>query len=134
MLFWPQLQASDSVLLRDLLGRKPSPIELDRAALEIARLEYPDLQGGDAIAALDRYAAMIADRAQDLSDGQRFVETASAYLFEELGLKGNDEDYYNPDNSYLNRVIERKLGIPITLSVIYIEVGRPGLRSITRFR
>ena len=124
MLFWPQLQASDSVLLRDLLGRKPSPIELDRAALEIARMEYPELHGGEAIAALDRYAAMIADRAHDLSDGQRFVETASAYLFEELGLKGNDEDYYDPDNSYLNRVIERKLGIPITLSVIYIEVAR----------
>lgn len=124
MLFWPQLQASDSVLLRDLLGRKPSPIELDRAALEIARLEYPELHGGEAISALDRYAAMIADRAQDLSDGQRFVETASAYLFEELGLRGNQDDYYNPDNSYLNRVIERKLGIPITLSVIYIEVAR----------
>ena len=124
MLFWPQLEASDSELLRDLLGRKPSPIELDRAALEIARLEYPNLDGGPVIAELDRYAAMIADRAEDLSDGPLFVETANAFLFEELGLKGNYEDYYNPDNSYLNRVVESKLGIPITMSVIYIEVAR----------
>jgi regulator of sirC expression with transglutaminase-like and TPR domain len=114
----------DSQLLRDLLGRKPAPIDLDRAALEIARLEYPDLDAGHAIAALDHYANAIADRAHDLSDGERFVETANEYLFQELGLLGNYDDYYNPDNSYLNRVIELKLGIPISLSVIYIEVAR----------
>jgi regulator of sirC expression with transglutaminase-like and TPR domain len=111
-------------LLRDLLGRRPSTIELDRAALEIARLEYPNLDAGPTIAELDRYAATIADRCQDLSDGPQFVQTANRFLFGELGLKGNDDDYYNPENSYLNHVIESKLGIPITLSVIYIEVAR----------
>jgi hypothetical protein len=81
MLFWRLLEASDSELLRDLLARRPSPIELDRAALEIARLEYPDLDAGRSIAQLDRYASLIADRARDLSDGPRFVETANAFLF-----------------------------------------------------
>ena len=118
------MEASDAELLRDLLARRESPIELDRAALEIARLEYPDLDAGLAIGELDRYAATIADRAHDLSDGPRFVETANEFLFGELGLQGNDDDYYNPDNSCLNRVLESKLGIPITLSVIYIEVAR----------
>jgi regulator of sirC expression with transglutaminase-like and TPR domain len=118
------VEGPDAQLLRDLLARRESPIELDRAALEIARLEYPDLDAGRAIGELDRYAATIADRAHDLSDGPRFVEAANEYLFGELGLHGDDDDYYNPDNSFLNRVIERKLGIPITLSVIYIEVAR----------
>ena len=131
MLFWRLLDASDSELLRDLLGRKESPLELDRVSLEIARLEYPDLNAQHAIGELDRYALGIAERAQDLSDGERFVETANAYLFGEVGLRGNDEDYYNPDNSFLNRVIETKLGIPITLSVIYIEVARRLAKPVT---
>lgn len=118
------MEGADAQLLRDLLARRESSIELDRAALEIARLEYPDLDAGRVTGELDRYAADIADRAQDLSDGPRFIETANQYLFREVGLQGNDDDYYNPDNSCLNRVIESKLGIPITLSVIYIEVAR----------
>jgi regulator of sirC expression with transglutaminase-like and TPR domain len=113
-----------SRLLRDLLGRRPSTIELDHAALEIARLEYPDLDAGHFIGELDRYADAIASRAEDLSDGPCFVRAANAYLFGELGFKGNDDDYYNPDNCHLNRVIESKLGIPITLSITYIEVAR----------
>jgi regulator of sirC expression with transglutaminase-like and TPR domain len=108
----------------DLLGRRPSRIELDRAALEIARIEYPDLDVDDCITQLDRHALAIAERARDLSDGQSFVEAANQYLFVEAGFRGNNEDYYNPDNSCLNRVLETKLGIPITLSLIYIEIGR----------
>lgn len=124
MLSCERVAASDSQQLRNLLGRKPSTIELDRIALEIARLEYPDLDAGRIVGELDRYAFTIADRARDLSDGERFVETANEYLFVELGLSGNYDDYYNPDNSFLNRVIESKLGIPISLSAIYIEVAR----------
>ncbi len=110
--------------LRDLLGRRPSRIELDAAALEIARVEYPDLDAIAEIARLDYYAFEIAGRARDLSDGASFVEAANEYLFGELGFRGNETDYYNPDNCCLNRVIETKLGIPITLSIIYIEIAR----------
>ena len=115
---------SDTQTLLDLLGRRSSAMELDRAALEIARIEYPDLEAADCIAELDRHAWAIAERAGDLSDGQRFVETANSYLFGEAGFQGNEEDYYNPDNSCLNRVLQTKRGIPITLSVIYIEIAR----------
>lgn len=110
--------------LVDLLARRPTEIELDRVALEIARIEYPDLDANAAIAQLDHHAFAVAERARDLSDGQSFVEAANEYLFGEAGFRGNDEDYYNPDNSCLNRVLETKRGIPITLSVIYIEVAR----------
>jgi regulator of sirC expression with transglutaminase-like and TPR domain len=110
--------------LLDLLGRRPSRIELDRAALEIARIEYPDLDAGFCITQLDHHALAIAERARDLSDGRSFVEAANDYLFVEAGFRGNDEDYYNPENSCLNRVLETKRGIPITLSVIYMEIAR----------
>jgi regulator of sirC expression with transglutaminase-like and TPR domain len=116
--------APDAPSLLDLLGRRPSAIELDRAALEIARIEYPDLDPNRYIAELDRHAAAIADRAHDLDDGERFVETASAYLFGELALRGNQEDYYNAGNTCLNRVLDTRLGLPITLSVVYMEVAR----------
>jgi regulator of sirC expression with transglutaminase-like and TPR domain len=99
-------------------------MELDRAALEIARIEYPDLDAAASIAELDRLAWAVAERAGDLSDGRRFVEAANSYLFGEAGFCGNENDYYNPDNSCLNRVLETKLGIPITLSVMYIEIAR----------
>jgi regulator of sirC expression with transglutaminase-like and TPR domain len=110
--------------LLDLLGRRSSAMELDRAALEIARLEYPDLDAAAYIRLLDDYASAIADRARDLSDGERFVETANAWLFGELGFQGNQDDYYKADNSYLNRVLDTRVGIPISLSMVYIEVAR----------
>jgi regulator of sirC expression with transglutaminase-like and TPR domain len=119
-----KVEVSDTELLKDLLARRPSAIELDRVALEIARLEHPELDAGRFIAELDRYAFEIAVRADDLSDGPRFVEAANDYLFRELGLRGNNDDYYHPDNSCLNRVIESKQGMPISLSVIYMEVSR----------
>jgi len=110
--------------LRDLLGRRPSRIEIDSAALEIARIEYPDLDAGACIAQLDNHALAIADRARDLSDGRGFVEAANNYLFREAGFRGNEEDYYNPANCCLNYVLESKLGIPITLSILYMEIAR----------
>lgn len=115
---------NDAQALRDLLGNRPSLIELDRASLEIARIEYPDLDADACMFELDRHALAIADRALDLSDGRSFIEAANHYLFVEAGFRGNDEDYYNPDNSCLNRVLETKRGIPITLSVVYMEIAR----------
>jgi regulator of sirC expression with transglutaminase-like and TPR domain len=113
-----------SPALLDLLARRPSGIELDQASLEVARVQYPDLGVVSYVRALDHHAANIADLAGDLSDGERFVETTNRYLFGELGLRGNNEDYYNPENSLLNRVLDTRLGLPITLSVIYMEIAR----------
>jgi regulator of sirC expression with transglutaminase-like and TPR domain len=110
--------------LVDLLGLRPSRIDLDRAALEIARIEDPGLDADHWISELDHHALAIADRADDLCDGRSFVSAANEYLFVEAGFRGNHEDYYNPANSCLNRALETRLGIPITLSVIYMEIAR----------
>jgi regulator of sirC expression with transglutaminase-like and TPR domain len=110
--------------LKGLLAGRDDEMELDRAALTLATIEFPALDFGPSLVALDRFANDIADRCSDLSDGREFVRVANQYLFQEIGLRGNADDYYNPHNSCLNEVLNGRLGIPITLSVIYMEIGR----------
>ncbi len=114
----------DRAALVELLAGRPSDLELDRAALEVSRIECPDLDAERAVAQLDEHALAIAERADDLSDGRCFVETANAYLFGAAGFRGSETDYYNPANMCLNSVMETGVGIPITLSVVYMEVAR----------
>jgi len=108
-----------------------SGVALDAAALEMAAIERPDLDPAPYLAMLDRIASELDTRLgrQAGSDGPRFVRIANEYLFRELGFRGNDSDYYDPRNSCLDVVLDRRTGIPITLSVVYIEVvrrlGRP---------
>ncbi len=110
--------------LKGLLAGRDNDMELDRAALTLATIEFPDLDFRPSLRALDRFANDIAHRCSDLSDGREFVRVANQYLFEEIGLRGNSDDYYNPRNSCLNEVLSGHLGIPITLSVIYMEIAR----------
>ncbi len=111
--------------LKGLLAGHDDTMELDEAALNLATIEFPDLDFRPSLVALDRFANDIADRCTDLSDGREFVRVANAYLFQEVGLRGAAaDDYYDPRNSCLNRVLDERLGIPITLSVIYMEIGR----------
>lgn len=109
--------------LKTLLAGDDS-MDLDVAALNLATLEFPDLDFTPTLSALDRFANDIAERCTDLSDGREFVRVANEYLFQEVGLKGNADDYYNPKNSCLNEVLNGRFGIPITLSVVYMEIGR----------
>lgn len=112
------------VELKELLAGLDESMELDRAALNLATIEFPALDFTPTLKQLDVYASQIADRCRDLSDGREFVHVTNEYLFREVGLKGNSDDYYNPRNSCLNQVISERMGIPITLSLVYLEVGR----------
>jgi regulator of sirC expression with transglutaminase-like and TPR domain len=98
-------------------------IPLDEAALAIAAEEYPDLDAGKTLAALDSLAARVGERVGDLRPPLRVLQAMRA-VFREDGYQGNEKDYYDPRNSFLNEVVERKLGIPITLSLLTIEVAR----------
>jgi regulator of sirC expression with transglutaminase-like and TPR domain len=111
-------------LLSDLLTNEGSAVQLDVAALEIATLEHPGLEFGPWIERLDRMAVEVANRTLDLCRGEAFIAAANKYLFDELKLRGDDSNYYDPRNSCINDVLERRVGIPITLSVIYIEIAR----------
>jgi regulator of sirC expression with transglutaminase-like and TPR domain len=96
-----------------LVARPPGEVDLAEAALVIASAAYPGLDIRRWLRALDRLAAGISG----LADLRR-------RLFDELGVRGDTEGYYDPDNSFLHRVLERRRGIPIALSVLTIEVGR----------
>jgi regulator of sirC expression with transglutaminase-like and TPR domain len=105
------------------VSQPDADIDLARAALLIARSEYPGL---DVDAYLARLAAL-AERAISVcqaADPLGRLHRLREYLFEEQGFAGNMEDYFDPRNSYLNDVLDRRLGIPITLSLVLIEVGR----------
>ena len=99
-------------------------IDLGHASLLIAREEYPDLDVGRYLSRLDGMAADIARRLKDGEGPRSRVAHLNRLLFEEMGFQGNREEYFDPRNSFLNDVLDRRIGIPITLSTIYLEVGR----------
>ena len=113
----------------NLIARPEEDLDLGRAALLVAGEEYPNLDVNAHLRRLDGFAEAVRQRAPD---GMPVVERAGhvgSYLFGELGYRGNADDYYNPDNSYFNRVLETQTGIPITLSLLFLEVARRvGLR------
>ena len=98
-------------------------LDLGQAALLIAQEDYPDLEVRPYLARLDELAA----RAGGVTDGRGPEEASAAlvsFLFKDEGFRGNEDNYDDPRNSYLNEVLDRRLGIPITLAVVAIEVGR----------
>jgi regulator of sirC expression with transglutaminase-like and TPR domain len=110
--------------LRQLLEDDPVRGRLDHAALELATIQFPDLPPQPFLDQLNDLASRLGDRLRNFNDGRDFVETAQRYLFGELGFHGNEEDFFDPRNSCLNQVLERRTGIPIALSVLYMEIGR----------
>src|SRR5271154_322237 len=109
--------------LRQAIQDQPEG-RLDVAALEIASIETPDLDPGPSLGVLDRIASGIEARLPSSDDGREFVRVANGYLFGDLGFHGNEIDYNDPRNSCLDHVLDRRTGIPIALSVVYIEVAR----------
>jgi regulator of sirC expression with transglutaminase-like and TPR domain len=105
-----------------LMQRAEEEFNLDEAALLIARTEYPHLNVPDQLGRLDALASHLRC---DLSrPAIEIIESMNELLFEKEQFRGNEEEYDDPRNSYLNDVLDRKLGIPISLSLIYIEVAR----------
>ena len=119
------MERADILEQFDQLGGMPEDeIDLAWAALLIAASEYPELDVVGHMEVLDSLAAGAAKGMGDDGDPLSSVNTLSAYLFDEVGFHGNDSEYYDPRNSYLNEVLARRMGIPITLSVVCIEVGK----------
>jgi regulator of sirC expression with transglutaminase-like and TPR domain len=111
-------------LFADLMSRSDDEIELDRAALAIAQGEYKQLEPAPYLRRLDEMATELRPRLSPEESPERLIAQLNAYLFGEQAFHGNATDYYDPRNSYLNDVLDRRTGIPITLSLLYIELGR----------
>ena len=113
---------------RQAVVRPEEQIDLGRAALAIALPEYPGLDFAALLGRISDLAREVAESAGANTDAFRTIAALNFVLFQRHGFRGNRDDYYDPKNSFLNEVMERKLGIPITLSVLYMEVAaRVGL-------
>jgi regulator of sirC expression with transglutaminase-like and TPR domain len=98
-------------------------IDLVVAALVAIEFEYPNLDVAGYVEQVDRFAALASALAQDETPGAPLRALDSAF-FDHLRFRGNQDDYYDPRNSFLNEVIDRRTGIPITLALLYIELGQ----------
>jgi regulator of sirC expression with transglutaminase-like and TPR domain len=106
-----------------LAAGEEADLDLARAALYLAAEEYPALDAEAYVARLDAMAHDAADLPLDTAPPLGRLLALNRYLFAEQGFTGNAHHYYDPRNSFLNEVLDRQMGIPITLSVVYLELG-----------
>jgi regulator of sirC expression with transglutaminase-like and TPR domain len=100
-------------------------LDLEQGAWLLAQTQYPDINVAGYRALLDSYAGDLEDLVNISPDEpEHALNAINDYLFGELGFTGNEEDYNDPENSYLNRVLDRRTGNPINLSLVYLTVAR----------
>jgi Uncharacterized conserved protein len=99
-------------------------LDLEQANWLLARSRYPALDVTPYRNRLDQMAQELRERLTGRETPRATIEVCNHYLFQMLGFRGNQQDYYDPDNSYLHRVLDRRLGIPISLSVLYLLIGK----------
>lgn len=110
--------------LTEIIGGPEREIPLLEAALLVATHRYPDLDVKYYLDVLEDFGTRIAEQVGIDSGPAEKVAALNHYLFDELGFAPNAQDYFDPRNSFLNDVVERRTGIPITLSLVYMAVGR----------
>jgi len=106
-----------------VVAQQDEDVDLALAALLIAAEEYPQLLPEPYLARIDMLAERVRDRLDDETAPLVVLQEVSRVLFEEEGFRGNAEAYYDPRNSFLNDVLDRRTGVPLTLSLLYLEVG-----------
>ena len=87
-------------------------------------LEYPDLDVDEYIKKVAKIGMSLKESISDVKNPTYLISMLNEHLFENLGFSGDDDDYYNPKNNFLNEVIDKKIGLPITLSILYVEVAK----------
>ena len=107
-----------------IVSRDDDAIDLAEAALLIAAEEYPRLDVQTYLEKLDHFGDLAREEAIGSNDTVDLISALNSTLFDRLGFRGNTDSYYDARNSFLNEVIDRRVGIPITLTVVYIVVAR----------
>ncbi len=87
-------------------------------------LEYPDLDVDEYIQKINRIGISLKESISDVKNPTYLISMLNEHLFENLGFSGDDDDYFNPKNNFLNEVIDKKVGLPITISILYVEVAK----------
>ena len=108
----------------ELASVNDADIPLFDTALLIAQDEYPELDRADYETRLKKYTDSLRGVLRDADSAPAQLRCLNGFLFDELGFSGDDQDYYDPRNSYLNDVLDRRLGNPISLAVVQIELAQ----------
>ena len=87
-------------------------------------LEYPDLNIEEYIQKIAAIGRSLKESLSDVRNPTYLISMLNEHLFENFGYSGDDEDYYNPKNNFLNEVIDKKTGLPITISILYVEIAK----------
>jgi regulator of sirC expression with transglutaminase-like and TPR domain len=124
LLLFPMNRSLARQLFQREVQQPDEQIHLERAALYMAQEEYPELEVEAYLNALETMAAEVEERLPIEFYPLKIIQTINRYLYDDLGFVGNTTDYYDPRNSFLNEVIDRRTGIPITLSLVYLAIAR----------
>lgn len=102
-----------------------SNFNLVEKCLKFAQIiEYPDLDVEQYIQKINRIGKSLKESISDVKNPTYLISILNEHLFENLGFSGDDDDYYNPKNNFLNKVIDKKTGLPITISILYVEIAK----------
>lgn len=121
---WITFSSVEEDFLDVLEGGLKSVKQLEDAVFILSRFDNPTLRESEYKQKLDRFAEMIADEVRYSLDQSEKMHKVLSFVFEELEFSGSNTDYYNPRNSYLNRVIDRREGLPISLALIVLFIAR----------
>ncbi len=116
-------QTADNRFLAFCL-KQGEDLDLEQAALLLAQTRYPEANPEAYQALLDEFAGELRERVVFARGNRSLLSTINQFLFVERGFTGNEQQYYDPDNSYLTRVLDRRLGIPISLCLVYMLIAR----------
>ena len=109
---------------REITGRPDPSLDLVEASLVIALEDDPGIEIDPYLAQVNAWTDAVCERLEGSRDVERIVESINRLLFEEEGFYGKDEDYYDPRSALLNATLDTHAGLPITLSILYIELSR----------
>jgi regulator of sirC expression with transglutaminase-like and TPR domain len=123
IILWFERQAADDRFLSFCL-KNGEDLDLEEGAWLLTRTKYADISVEGYRALLDSFAGDLRERVVAGNEANQTLAALNQYLFEELGFTGNEDNYYDPENSYLNRVIDRRTGNPITLCLFYVLLAR----------
>jgi regulator of sirC expression with transglutaminase-like and TPR domain len=116
-------RVSDLAYFRILVS-DAEKIPLFEAAASLAQDEYPRLDLENVLSTVEQLGRRLSERCRNLSTELKRLQETSRFFHKELGFSGNVNNYYDPDNSFVHKVLETRRGIPITLAIIYIELAR----------
>jgi len=122
---------ADNRFLAFCLSQHGEDLDLEQGMWLLAQTRYPDINVAGYQALLDSYAGDLLERVDFGAKPDQILAMVNQYLFSELGFHGNERHYYEPENSYLNRVIDRRMGNPISLCMVYLFLSRRLLLPVT---